>query len=480
MEKALVIVESPAKAKTIGRYLGKGFAVLSSMGHLRDLPRGALGIDIERGFEAEYAILPEKERIVEEIGRAVRRAGEVYLALDRDREGEAIAWHIRELFSIPEERCRRVVFNEITPRAIREAFDHPGPIETLKVEAQQARRALDRVVGYKLSPLIWEKILKGLSAGRVQSVAVKLIVDREREIRAFRPREYWTIRVDLRTPRGDLFQTELRTIEGRSADLAAQGDAEGVARALREATARVASLVTREKEEPPPPPFTTSRLQQEASTRLSFSPQRTMRIAQQLYEGIEIPGEGSVGLITYMRTDSVRVADEAVAEVRDVIAAEFGSPYVPETPVRHANRKGAQEAHEAIRPTLASRAPASVEGALSPEQAKLYGLIWRQFVASQMAPARYRTTRLEIEAGPCGLASTGRATVFDGFRRVLPLERATTVELPPVEEGEALHVVDVLPTQHFTQPPKRFTEASLIRALEKEGIGRPSTYATIL
>jgi DNA topoisomerase-1 len=494
-KRSLVIVESPAKAKTIGKYLGRGFVVKASMGHIRDLPKGKFGIDVERGFQPEYTIIRGKGKVIDELKRYARSAQAVYLAPDMDREGEAIAWHLAESLEIEPKRRFRVVFGEITKKAIQDAFAKPGELDMRKVEAQQARRVLDRIVGYRLSPLLWKKIAKGLSAGRVQSVAVRLIVEREREIRAFVKEEYWRVTAWFEVD-GKTFHAELRRLGDKRIE---KNLGEAEARAL---VARIGSdalelveIEVKPKTRAPTPPFTTSQLQQKAATMLRFSAKRTMMVAQQLYEGVELPGEGSVGLITYMRTDSTRVSDDAVAQVRELIGERFGDPYLPEKPNQFRTKaKGAQEAHEAIRPTDVARTPEKLRAVLSDEQHKLYKLVWEKFVSSQMTPARYNVTTAAFQHGDARFIAQGEAQLFDGHLRVFTAERETDATeqvrhghdeaaqaLPAsLRQGERYAPQKLEPTQHFTQPPPRFTEATLVKELEKKGIGRPSTYAAII
>jgi DNA topoisomerase-1 len=491
--KPVVIVESPAKAKTINKILGSGFVVKACMGHVRDLPERKFGINPENDFEPTYQTIKGKQKVLSELRKATRGAEAVYLAPDPDREGEAIAWHLVEALKIPKDRAKRVTFNEITQRGVLDAFKTPGEISIERVNAQQARRFLDRIVGYKLSPLLWKKVGKGLSAGRVQSVAVRLIVEREREIKAFRPEEYWSITAKL-DKKGALFTALLTHLDGREIGLL--GDStqkrpllqigrEAVARPLveelRAAAYEVVSVSQKERQEQPPTPFTTSLLQQQASIKLRFSAKRTMMVAQQLYEGIEAGKEGSVGLITYMRTDSFRIADEAMRDVREHIGRSYGPSYVPEKPIFRAKRKGMQEAHEAIRPTYVNRRPDDLRSYLTEDQFKLYRLIWRRFVASQMNPAQYLLTEAEIRAGRATFWARGREMRFDGFTRVWgqALRKEEQI-LPPLAAGDTPALRELLPQQHFTEPPPRFTEASLVKALERFGIGRPSTYAPII
>ncbi|MBN2490717.1 MAG: type I DNA topoisomerase [Planctomycetes bacterium] len=485
--RSLVIVESPAKARTIHGYLGSSYVVKASMGHVRDLPKNRLGVDLEHGFRPDYLTIRGKGAVLQELRKALRRADRVYLAPDPDREGEAIAWHLAEALKIPPDRVHRVSFHEITRRAVTQAIANPTRLDLDKVHAQQARRILDRIVGYQLSPLLWEKIATGLSAGRVQSVAVRLIVEREREIRAFQPAEYWRIHVQAALP-GEAaapatapLALEVKRVAGAPAAIPGEAAAQALVARIRSAPLEIASVATRERAEKPPAPFITSTLQQAASTRLRFRVNRTMRVAQQLYEGIALGRDGSVGLITYMRTDSYRVADEAIAAARRTVAATFGPAYVPVAPNHHAARKGAQEAHEAIRPTDPARPPQDLKEHLSTDQFKLYNLIYERFLASQMTPARYAVTEVAVDAGGVGLEARGRVVLFDGFTRVLSDRDEADTRLPPgLAPGLGLGCLAVEPAQHFTEPPARYTEASLVRALEKLGIGRPSTYASIL
>ncbi len=493
MSKNLVVVESPAKAKTIERYLGDGFRVLASFGHVRDLPenpgKGKFGVDVENDFAPEYVIVDDRRKHIAAIGTAARQADEVYLATDLDREGEAIAWHVAEAAKIPLEKTRRVTFNEITERAVREAFAHPRAIDLNLVDAQQARRIVDRLLGYTLSPLLSRKVRGGLSAGRVQSVAVRLVVERERDIAGFVPREFWTIQALLETVAGSgerpaTFTADLARIDGKKPEI---GDGDAAGRhvlALKDLAPAVTDVSVRSRKLNPPPPFTTSTLQQEASRKLGFNPRRTMRAAQDLYEGVEAAGQ--VGLITYMRTDSVHMATDAQAEARRVIGETFGPTYVmPHGRSYRTKTKGAQEAHEAIRPTSFSRSPESLQGRLKPEQLRLYRLIWQRAIASQMAPKEQEIATVDLEAGRYGLRATATRTLFDGYTRVYTEGRddgsdEPERQLPPLAVGDLTRVLEVMPEQHFTEPPPRYTEASLIKALEENGIGRPSTYAAIV
>ncbi|GIW00670.1 type I DNA topoisomerase [Roseiflexus sp.] len=506
MGEKLVIVESPAKARTIQKYLGSGYRVEASMGHVRDLPKSNLGVDLEANFAPVYEISPGKEKIIAALRKSIRQADAIYLATDPDREGEAIAWHITEAAKIPRDKpVYRVVFTEITPGAVRSAMASPRDIDRRLVDAQQARRVLDRLVGYKLSPLLWEKVRRGLSAGRVQSVAVRLIVEREREIEAFVPQEYWTIEADLLKQNAsdsqrDAFRAMLIERSGKKLekfDIGASDQAQAIIADLEGAAYIVRKVTRRDKRRSPAPPFTTSTLQQEAGRKLGFSAKRTMAVAQQLYEGVDIGGdEGLVGLITYMRTDSVNVSREAQEEARGVIRERFGEAYLPaKPPVYKTKAKGAQEAHEAIRPTLSRRTPEQVQPYLTSDQYRLYDLIWKRFVASQMEAAVFDSTVVDIGAGrdiggrgagsdPYTFRATGSVLKFPGFLAVynVSLDEGEEDEdserrLPLLEEGEALNLLQLLPVQHFTEPPPRFTEASLVKELERLGIGRPSTYA---
>lgn len=499
----LVIVESPAKARTIGRYLGRGYTVKSSVGHIRDLLKSRLSVDIENNFEPEYRVPNEKRDTMKELKKAAQKAELIYLATDPDREGEAIAWHVREAAEMEPSRTKRVVFQEITKPAVLAAFKSPRDIDMDRVDAQQARRILDRLVGYKLSPLLWRKVRGRLSAGRVQSVAVRLIVEREREIQAFDPEEYWSIQAELsreefreEEPR-PYFTAKLHKLKGEDPVLSSEDDVAPHLAALEAATWTVAEVRLGQRRRKPAAPFTTSTLQQEASRQLSFNTNKTMRIAQQLYEGVDLGNEGTEGLITYMRTDSVAVSKEAQQEARDYIGEAYGATYMPEEARVHRTKsKLAQEAHEAIRPTSVRRTPKSVKGHLSRDQYRLYTLIWKRFVASQMADAVYDTVSVDIYAGeakvevtnrPYLFRATGSTLKFAGFLALYEETRPedepedAEVEVPTdLEEGEQVDLMQLLPQQHFTQPPPRFSEATLVKELEENGIGRPSTYASII
>ena len=504
MAKTLVVVESPAKAKTIEKYLGGDYAVRASYGHIRDLPKSKLGVDPERDFEPEYIVPEDSERHVRDLKTTLKRTGELVLATDYDREGEAIAYHVASILGVEPADAKRITFTEITRDAILEAIQHPRTIDLRLVEAQQARRILDRLVGYRISPILWRRVRPGLSAGRVQSVAVRLIVEREREIDAFDPVEYWSIDVRL-TPEGDEQPFTARLAEVPDGKLAAspdkkglvlgaEGDAETHAAALRGATYRVAEVEQKERKRSPAPPFTTSTLQQEAARKLGFGARKTMSIAQRLYEGVDLPGEGTVGLITYMRTDSVNIADTALREIAELVKTEYGDAYAVEEPRRYKTRsRNAQEAHEAIRPTSVMRSPDRMAAIVDRDQLRLYTLIWQRTMATQMAEARFHQVGVDIDAVAqtegtprYGLRATGQTMVFDGFIRIYTEGRDDEPDedaerrLPELTAEQALQLLDVLPEQHFTQPPPRYSEASLVKHLEALGIGRPSTYASII
>ncbi|HEU5170184.1 MAG TPA: type I DNA topoisomerase [Gemmatimonadales bacterium] len=488
--EALVIVESPTKARTIGKYLGAGYAVKATVGHVRDLPTRKLGVDIDGGaFTPEYVIIKGKSQTVTEIKKAAKGAREVFLATDPDREGEAIAWHVASQLdrSVP---THRILFHEITKDAVKEAMQNPGRIDEQKVNAQQARRILDRLVGYKASPLLWKAIKTGLSAGRVQTVALRLIVEREREVRAFKPQEYWTIEARCAKD-GQEFEASLHKLDGHKPQLHTAVEAQAVVDAVRALPFVVTSVERKQRKKHPAAPFTTSTLQQEAAKKLGFSGRRTMRAAQQLYEGVDVGEDGPVGLITYMRTDSVRVADTAIAAVRGYIARAFGRDYLPDTPNRYSSRKQAarvQDAHEAIRPTDVHRRPEDVQRHLEPDQYRLYQLIWQRFVASQMTPAVYDMTIVDFDLGRYLFRTTGSVLVFNGYHAVYmeghEREEGRTFDdlapLPPFAQGDRVEVREITPSQHFTEPPPRFSEASLVKELERLGIGRPSTYSAII
>jgi DNA topoisomerase-1 len=502
MGKTLVVVESPAKAKTIEKYLGGEYAVRASYGHIRDLPKSDLGVDVDDDFTVTYEVPAESTKHVADLKKALKGSDDLILATDYDREGEAIAFHVASLLGVDPTEAKRVTFTEITRDAILEAFQHPREIDRKLFDAQEARRVLDRLVGYKISPLLWRRVKPGLSAGRVQSVAVRLIVERERQIRAFEPVEYWSVDVRL-TPEGAAEQPFLaRLIQVPEGKLAASPDKKGIVlgaesdaathvERLRQAAYRVAGVESKERKRSPAPPFTTSTLQQEAARKLGFGARRTMQLAQRLYEGVDLPGEGSVGLITYMRTDSVNIADTALREISGLVRTEFGAEFALAQPRRYKTRsRNAQEAHEAIRPTSALRTPDRVASSLDRDQLRLYTMVWQRAVATQMAEARFKQVGVDVEAtagdSTYGLRATGQTLVFDGFIRVYtegrdegPDEDAEN-RLPELTAEQVLRMLEVLPEQHFTQPPPRFTEASLVKTLEELGIGRPSTYASII
>jgi DNA topoisomerase-1 len=498
----LVVVESPAKARTVGKFLGKGYTVRASVGHVRDLLRSQLSVDVDHGFAPKYRVPNEKRSVVKDLKTAAANAEEIYLATDPDREGEAIAWHLMEAAEMDISRIKRVVFHEITRDAVAEAFAHPRQVDMKRVNAQQTRRILDRLVGYRLSPLLWRKVRSRTSAGRVQSVALRLVVEREQEIENFNPEEYWSIEADLSKmdsrAKSDRFRAKLTRIRGEKADLKNEADTQAIVAELKKSTYEVEEVKKGERRRKPAAPFTTSTLQQEASRRLGFGTRKTMSVAQQLYEGIELDGEGTVGLITYMRTDSMSVSKQAQADARAFIAKRYGPENVPpEPPVYKTKSRGAQEAHEAIRPTGVWREPDKIKRFLNRDQARLYTLIWQRFVASQMAQAIYDTMSVVIGAGPARAAdgswpyrlqANGSRVRFRGFLAVYEETRDEDtapdadegVILPEMDNGELLKLLKLLPEQHFTQPPPRYTEATLVKALEEYGIGRPSTYAPII
>jgi len=496
MAKSLVIVESPAKARTIGKYLGKDFVVKASLGHIKDLPKNELAVDIERDFKPTYVLIEGKKKLLQEIKQAAKKADRIYLAADPDREGEAICYHLQQELESKRNGgppILRVMFHEITANAVRKAFENPGRVDLRLVEAQQARRILDRLVGYKISPLLWDKVRRGLSAGRVQTVALRLIVDREREIRQFQKREYWTLDAHLQARKPPVFDARLIKRNEETVQIPDEAAAQHIVSQLEGATFTVRSVQRREKRRQPPPPFITSTLQQEAARKLRFSVKRTMMIAQRLYEGVELGEEGPVGLITYMRTDSTRLAPEAIEQARAFIAEKFGRDYLPETPNLYRSKKDAQDAHEAIRPTSVRYTPEAVAPYLQEDELKLYRLVWLRFIASQMTPALFDQTTLEVAArGQDGaeylFRATGSVRKFDGFMAVYEEGKDQADEedeelkhkLPEVKEGEKLKLRRLTPEQHFTEPPPRYTEASLVKQLEADGVGRPSTYATII
>ena len=494
MAKALVVVESPAKAKTINKYLGRNYKVVASMGHVRDLPKSKLGVDIEEDFEPSYEVIASRKKVLKELKDAAKESDDIFIATDPDREGEAIGWHLaEELGATNRKKIRRLMFNEITKKGVLAALEHPTAINKQMVDAQQARRVLDRLVGYKISPLLWDKVRRGLSAGRVQSVALKLVVDREREIEKFVPEEYWNITARLAGPVPPEFDAKLLKRGGNTIKVSNQAEADAILADLNKATWTVASVATKERKKNAVPPFITSKLQQAAR----FPVKKTMMIAQQLYEGVELPGEETVGLITYMRTDSTRVSDQALTEVREYVGTKFGPDYVPEKPNVYRAKADAQDAHEAIRPTSMQYDPETVRPHLTPDQYYLYRLIWNRFVASQMPPATFDETTVDIEAAAYIFRVKGSVPKFPGWMAVYNQEPEVRTEgpgpdaasaddeegsgvLPALSEGDRLDLKELKPEQKFTQPPPRYSEATLVKALEENGIGRPSTYAQII
>ena len=481
---SLVIVESPAKAKTIGKYLGKDFEVTACMGHLRDLPKSVLGVDLEHDFEPVYQPIKGKEDIISALKKSAKSADMVYLATDPDREGEAISWHLKQLLNLPDEKTRRVTFNEITKKVVQESIQAPRDIDQNLVDAQQARRILDRIVGYELSPLLWKKIRRGLSAGRVQSVATRMVDDRDREIAAFQPEEDWTLDANLLG--NDLkkipFAARYHGKDGKKAELKSAAEVDAVVRETENAAFTVKSVKRTDKQRSPSPPFTTSTMQQEASRKLSMTPRRTMAIAQQLYEGVDIEGEGSVGLITYMRTDSLRISEEAIAATKQFILSRYGRDYYPPQAHRYKAKANAQDAHEAIRPSNVEWTPEQLKKDLTGEQYRLYKLIWSRYVACQMANAVYDSVSVDIDAAGHSFRSSSSSLKFSGYTAVYEEGKDEEKEekespLPALREGETLTLKDFSRDQHFTQPPAHYTDATLIRAMEEQGIGRPSTYA---
>ena len=478
----LVIVESPAKAKTIQKYLGPGFEVVASMGHVRDLPKSKLGVDTENDFQPQYTDMKGKEDVIKDLKKRAKKCGKVYLATDPDREGEAISWHIAQMLNLDLNDNNRVAFNEITKTGVQNGMSNPHQIDIDLVNAQQARRILDRLVGYKLSPFLWKKVKRGLSAGRVQSVAVRLVVDRENEIRAFVPREYWSIDAKFTAPSSRrVFDASLVTVDGKKLEIPGEAEANDLLKRLEGAEYVVTAVKKRVTKKQPAPPFITSTLQQEASRKLGFSAKRTMKAAQELYEGVDIEGIGAVGLITYMRTDSLRISDEAKAAAAEYIENVYGKDYLPDKPRTFKTKSNAQDAHEAIRPSTPDLTPDRVKSSLSSDQYKLYKLIWERFIASQMANALLDTVSADIEANGCVFRASGYSVKFDGFT-VLYVESSDSADenkkmLPELKKDDKVKLKSISGNQHFTQPPPRFTEASLIKALEENGIGRPSTYA---
>lgn len=481
--KHLVVVESPAKAKTIERILGPDYKVMASMGHLRDLPKRTMGVDIENGFAPEYVNSTDRANVIKDLQKAANQCCDILLATDPDREGEAISWHLSKLLDVNPEDKVRIAFHEITPPAIREAIRDPEPIDLDRVDAQQARRVLDRLVGYKLSPWLWRQVYRGLSAGRVQSVATRLICEREEEIRAFVPVEYWSIEAMYKTEKKESFKAKLTQIDGKDAELHDGEETDAAVKGIEGKEAEVTAVTKSRKQRKTKPPYTTSTMQQDAVNKLNFSSKKTMMLAQNLYEGVEIPGHGHVGLITYMRTDSTRISDEMIKQVRPYISETYGEDYLPAKPNVFSKSKEAQDAHEAIRPTSLSFPPSALSGILSRDQLRLYTLIWNRFIASQMAPQIQQSTSATLQCGIYTLKATGVHVLFDGFTIMQPSKKKDSEEsdfLPPLKKGDIVKNTKVNGEQHFTAPPPRYTEASLIKTLEEKGIGRPSTYAPIL
>ncbi|MCL2365648.1 MAG: type I DNA topoisomerase [Oscillospiraceae bacterium] len=482
----LVIVESPAKAKTIGKYLGADYKVTASMGHLRDLPKSTLGVDIEHGFTPDYQPVKARESTIKELKKEAKNSDHVYLATDPDREGEAISWHLKELLELPDASTFRVTFNEITQKVVRASIENPRAIDMDLVNAQQARRILDRIVGYKLSPLLWKKIRRGLSAGRVQSVATRMVADREGEIKRFIPEEYWLLHVDLHPENTDAekgrFSAAFHGTEKGKLELTGEAQVNEIVAAVKASAFSVNSVKRTDKKRSASPPFITSTLQQEASRKLGMAPRRTMSIAQQLYEGVDIQGEGTIGLITYMRTDSLRISDDAMNQAKDFIAKTYGVEYYPPSPNRYKSKNNAQDAHEAIRPSDVFITPDRIKGSVTSDQLRLYRLIWGRFVASQMAAAIYDSITVDILSAQYLFRATNSVIVFPGFTAVYEEGRDDDKvqkhsPLPALVDGDMLNLIDIKEEQKFTQPPPRYTEATLIRAMEETGIGRPSTYA---
>ncbi|MDU5309535.1 MAG: type I DNA topoisomerase [Dialister sp.] len=483
--KTLVIVESPAKAKTIERILGSGYKVLASMGHLRDLPEKTFGVDIAHDFTPEYVNSVKRADVIKNLQKEANRSKDILLAADPDREGEAISWHLSKLLDVNPDDNVRIAFHEITPPAIKDAVKHPGPVDLSMVNAQQARRVLDRIVGYKLSPWLWKQIYRGLSAGRVQSVATRLICEREEEIRAFTPVEYWTVEGTFKTEDKEKFKAKLVQIAGKEAELHTKEETDRVVEALLKKPADIISVTKSKKQRKAKPPYTTSTMQQDAVNRLSFGSKKTMMLAQMLYEGVEIPGHGHIGLITYMRTDSTRISAEMIQQIRPYIMSVYGEEYLPAKPNVYSKKKDAQDAHEAIRPTSLEFPPETLKAILSRDQLRLYTLIWNRFVASQMAPQISQATTATLQNGEYILRAAGSTVLFDGFTVMQPAkekkqENEDFTTLPPLRKGESVMNTKMEGEQHFTTPPPRYTEASLIKTLEEKGIGRPSTYAPIL
>jgi DNA topoisomerase-1 len=474
--ETLVIVESPSKARTIDKYLGKDYIISSSVGHIIDLPKSRLAIDIENSFEPEYITIRGKAKILNELKKKASKVNQVLLATDPDREGEAISWHLSNSLSVKNPNIKRIEFNEITEQAIREAVERPREIDTDLVNAQQARRILDRIVGYYISPILWKKVKRGLSAGRVQSVALKVICDREEEIDSFIPKEYWSLDVDCLKGKKS-FRASLHSVEGEKVDIKTSDQMDAIVSELEGKPLLVEKVTKKERKRKPQAPYITSKLQQDAANRLGFTSRKTMIVAQQLYEGIDVTGTGPVGLITYMRTDSTRLSDAALSSIRNFIAGEYSDDYLPEKANIYSNRKGAQDAHEAIRPTDIIRTPESIKNDLSREQYRLYDLIWKRTVASQMKPEVSEVTTVDLQQGKYLFRATGSRTLFKGFTLVEKDTKSNRQVLPELEKGDEVQVEKYHPEQHFTTPPPRFNDASLVKFLEESGIGRPSTYS---
>lgn len=482
MTKCLVIVESPAKAKTIKKFLGRGYKVEASMGHVRDLPKSQMGVDKERGFEPKFITIRGKGPVLDKIKKEAKEADCVLLATDPDREGEAISWHLAYILDLDASSPCRIEFNEVTKDAVKRALKNPRPIDSRLVEAQQARRIVDRLVGYEISPLLWKKVKKGLSAGRVQSVALRLICDREEQIERFIPEEYWRLIATLyKKDRRESFKVELHSRGGKKISIGSREEMDSVLKDIKNGKFEVTEVKKGKKTRSPYPPYITSSLQQDAHNKLGFTVKRTMAAAQQLYEGVDIKGSGTEGLITYMRTDSVRISDTALAQVRDFVKKEWGEGFLPQKPRYYKSKKGAQEAHEAIRPTSVYRTPDSIRDSLTPDQYKVYSLIWKRFVASQMVDALYDTVNVSVACGEYLFKASGMTLTFTGFLQVMDDDAENKQEkIPPLEKGDLLKVKKLEDKQFFTQPPARYTEASLIKSLEDDGIGRPSTYAPVI
>ncbi len=484
-EKALVIVESPAKSKTIKKILGDNYTIEASFGHIRDFPKNVLGFDVANNFEPSFVIIPEKKKVVDKLNEIAKKCAKVYLASDPDREGEAIAWHVRQVLDVEDKKIQRIEFNEITPKAVKHAVENPREIDYDRVKAQQTRQILDRLVGYKISPVLWEKLRNNhLSAGRVQSVALRMICEREDEIEAFKPVEYWSISTILEKEKAE-FEAELQKHKDKKVEISNEEQATKIVEYLTQKSTEyvVDKVATRETTRKPSPPFITSTLQREASSKLGYGVAKTMQIAQKLYEGIEIGSDGAVGLITYMRTDSVRISDDAQAAAKEFIVENYGENYYPETPNNYvkSGKKNVQDAHEAIRPSYPSRTPQSLKSHLTNEQYRLYKLIWDRFMSSQMQNAKISNTSIDIKAGDYTLKAGTSSVVFDGFLKLYSEDETDAKKnIPEMKKGDILNCKKVSPKQHFTQPPPRFSEASLVKALEEHGIGRPSTYAPII